>query len=98
VGLHGNSNRGVRARDLLQSQIVGHEVSARSAVLFWKRQPHQTEAGHLCDYVVRELLLAVEFGGARPDLTLGEVASEISPLALFFCRVEIHGKPPDPSD
>src|SRR4028119_1851882 len=77
--------------------MVGREVPSRAAVLFGKRQPHQAEAGHLCNYGVRELLFAVEVGGSGPDLTLGEVARQISPLALLVGRVEVQCTPPDPS-
>src|SRR5215208_4165766 len=49
------------------------------AAHFGERQAEQAEAGHIGDYVVGEPLLAVEFCGAGPDLTLGEVACEVSP-------------------
>src|SRR5215217_5325936 len=97
VGLHGDADRGVGAGDLLQHQVVGDEVATRSAVLLRQRQAHQAEAGHLSDDVVGELLLAVELGGTRPDLTLSIIVGEVSPPLLFVGQVEIHSLyPPVP--
>ena len=93
MGGHGDRDRGVDARQLLDCDRVRQRVGARAAVLLRDRHAHQPELRELGDQLVREPLLAVELLGDRCDAFECELAHRVADQLVLGLEVEVHASP-----
>ena len=73
-GGHQQPGRGVRARELLESDRQADLAEARPAPLLRERDPEEPHLAEEGDQLVGDVLALLHLHHARPDLALGEVA------------------------
>ena len=86
----GHPHAGVSARELLEHEDVGQEVSAGAAVLVRHADAHEPKLGELAEDFLREAVLAIPLGGVRLDLGRGELARQRLDLSLLGAELEVH--------
>ena len=70
----GEADRGRGARDLLHRHAMLEIAEPEAAVFLRRGDSMQPERAHLGPEIARKLIVAVDRGGARRDLALGEFA------------------------
>src|SRR5207253_2292563 len=90
VDADGDADARIGARELLEHEDVREEVRARAAVLLLDAGAHQPELRQLVEDLLREVVLAVPFGGVRLDLGRRELARERLDLSLVGAQLEVH--------
>src|SRR5579862_6136267 len=81
---HGDRDRRVDPRELLDRDRVGECVGAAALVLLGDGHPHQAQLGELRDELVREPFLPVELFRRRRDLVERELPYRVAD------EVEVH--------
>ena len=87
----GVGHDGRPAGELLLGDAPTERVRARTAVLRRHGHPQDVELRHALIEIPRKLVRPVDLGGARPNLTLGELAAQVANLALGVGQIEVHG-------
>src|SRR5947207_8745752 len=80
----------IGARDLLDRDAEGKEISARSPHFFRKRQTEKAKVPHLAHDVVAESMIPIELPRRRRDNLPREVATRVSNRLLFRSQCKIH--------
>ena len=87
---NGDTDRGIDARQLFDSDCVEQRVATRATDRLWERNPHQTKRRHLLHDLVREAMVAIDFLRDRPDLGLGKVAHHGAKILTLNRQIKIH--------
>ena len=90
MGRHGDTDRRVDARQLLDRDRVAEVVGAAASVLLRIGDAHETELAELAHDLVGEGLGPVELLGERLHLAEREVAHERPDGLLLSGEVEMH--------
>ena len=89
----GQADRGRGARDLLHGEAMGDIAEARAAVLFLDRDAVQADRSHLRPQIAWEEVVAVDRGGARRDLLLGESVDRLAQMIEIGAETEVQPGP-----
>jgi hypothetical protein len=90
VRRHGERDRWIDPRELLDTDAVVDRGHRRSAELLRKLNSHQAEFGKLREQGAREFLRLVPFANVRPQLGLRELAYAAPQQFLIGTEFEIH--------
>src|SRR6266702_4315617 len=85
----GQADRGRRPRNLLDRDAMLEIAEAGSAIFLFHRDAMQAERSNFGPEVARELVAAVDLGGARRDLVLREGMHRLANRIRGFTQVEI---------
>ncbi len=88
MGAVGQADRGRGARDFFHRHDVREVAHVGAAVFLADGDAEQAELAHLAPQVHRELVAAVDFGGARRDLVGRELLHGFAQGGDVFAVVE----------
>ena len=87
---HGERERAVDPRDLLDADRVARHVHAGAAVLLGDADPEETELRELRHDLLREALFLVPLLGVREDLRAREIADGLAEELVVLGQGEVH--------
>src|SRR5438552_18036655 len=94
MGAIGQADRGRRPRHLLDCDAVLEIAQAGAAILLLDGDAVQAERSDLGPEVARELIAAVDFGGARRDLVLRKRMHRLAYRIRGLAEIEVEKQRP----
>ena len=90
VRRHYDSGARARPRYLLDRDYVAHVIRSGATLLLRVGHAHEVHLGQLRQELVRETVVAVEFGRDRRHLGLGELPDRVPDQLLLIGQLEVH--------
>ena len=89
---HDDAGARTHPGNLLDGNDVAHVVRAGAALLLRVRHAHEVHFGQFRQKLMRETVVAVEFGRDRRHLSLGELPDSIPDQLLLIGQLEVHSR------